>query len=63
MVPVMNPNGSRSNCRVSGLLDQDEDLFFRKGWEGAWAFIIAPENYIDGCCFPSHINPIFPSCL
>lgn len=51
MVPVMNPNGSRSNCRVSGLLDQDEDLFFRKGWEGAWAFIIAPENYIDGCYF------------
>ena len=34
MLPVMNPDASRSNCRASGMLDQDEDLFFRKEWKG-----------------------------
>lgn len=64
MLPVMNPDASRSNCRASGMLDQDEDLFFRKEWEGAWGIHNSPrELYIDGCYSPSHINSIFPSCL
>lgn len=45
MLPVMNPNGSRSNCRASGMLDQDEDLFLGREGKVLGAFIIAPENF------------------
>lgn len=44
MLPVMNPDASRSNCRASGMLGQDEDLFLGRNGKVLGAFIIAPEN-------------------